>query len=150
MLASRRAESAADLLLSALTRDMRGAQASVLSSADSEGLTVSDSLDLMHPIASGLARYSYVEAFFSWSDRRRDDPVRFWVRADRRPAWLAQNETEAPYPVIEAASPKIGGRLIDRIMADSAQGRRYSLFDLAIEGITYQAVAVVSYERRPA
>ncbi|MEO8071531.1 MAG: hypothetical protein ABI652_09015, partial [Acidobacteriota bacterium] len=86
--ASRRAESAADLLLSALTRDMRGAQQIVLTAAERDGLAAGKAVDLLHPIASAFARYPYAEAFFSWRGAPTSESVVFSSRAERHPTWL--------------------------------------------------------------
>ena len=66
MVASKRAEAAANLLIAALARDMRGAQLLVLSAADSDGVTRGTGVDLLDPITDALARYPYPDVFFSW------------------------------------------------------------------------------------
>ena len=88
LVASRRAAAAADLLASALSRDMRGAHTSVLLAAERDRLAAGSSADLMHPITGAFTRFPYVEAFFSWRDVPDEDVV-FYSRVERRPAWLS-------------------------------------------------------------
>ena len=66
LVASRRAASAAELMVSALSHDMRGAHTSVLIAAERERLAATSTADLLHPIAGAFTRYPYAEAFFAW------------------------------------------------------------------------------------
>lgn len=143
--ASRRAEAAVTLLVSAFARDMRGAQQQMLRSAERDGLTTGAGMDLMRPIGTALARYSYPEAFFSWRDVARGESVNFYSRPERRPGWLASGPTNPMFPVVVARQPTVAARLIDRVGKDAAQGRRFSVFDLDLAGSPYQVVALVSY-----
>jgi hypothetical protein len=56
MVAWERAGAAADLLVAALTRDMRGGQLQVLASADRDRITSASDVELLHPIERALAR----------------------------------------------------------------------------------------------
>jgi signal transduction histidine kinase len=143
--ASRRAEAAVDLLVAALARDMRGGQQVMLTSADRDGLTLGAGIDLLRPIGSALARYPYPEAFFDWRGMPAADTVAFYSRPERRPSWLTAADNRKMFPVIAGREPAIAGRLIDRVSKDAAQGRRFSVFDLNVDGLPYQVVALVSY-----
>ena len=96
--ASRRAESAVSLLVSALVRDMRGAQQRVLGAAEREALPEGKAVDLLHPIASAFARYPYADAFFSWRASPTPESVVFYGRAERRPAWLTAYDGQKAFP----------------------------------------------------
>ena len=87
LLAERHAQEGADLLALALTRDMRGAQESVLSSQDWLDSTPNGSGDVSNLVASTFARFPYPEVFFTWPGlgRRRFRPV---LRARRSAAEL--------------------------------------------------------------
>jgi signal transduction histidine kinase len=143
--ASRRADAAADLLVAALARDMRGAQQLVLSSADRDGLTVGRAVDLLHPIGSAFARYPYTDAFFSWRGTPEPGSVVFYGRAERHPGWLNADDDGKPFPVIVGREPLTAARLVDRVAKDVAEGRRFSIFDATLAGVPYQVVALISY-----
>jgi signal transduction histidine kinase len=143
LVASRRAAAAADLLVSALSHDMRGAQTLVLQGASRDTLAPS-SADLMHPVAGAFTRYPYAEAFFSWRDAADNDVV-FYTRAERRPSWLSGTINTTLYPVMTASDPHVARKLLDRIGADTLQGRRFSAFTLQIDGGVYQVVASIAY-----
>ena len=144
LVASRRAASAADLLVSALAHDMRGAHTSVLLSAGRDGLT-SSSADLMHPIAGAFTRYPYAEAFFSWKNGPDADVV-FYSRAERRPLWLSNTVATTLYPVITGSDRRVGRQLLERIDTDAQQGRRFSAFSLKIGDDDYQVAAALFYD----
>lgn len=144
LVASRRASSAAELLVSALAHDMRGAHTSVLHAAEREGLNGAPPVDLLHPIAGAFTRFPYVDAFFSISDDSEEGVV-FYSRVDRRPAWLSSVATRAPYPVTTGSDRRVGQQLRARLAADSQQGRRFSAFTLPVNGTDYQVAAVIGY-----
>jgi signal transduction histidine kinase len=144
LVASRRAAAAADLLVSALSHDMRGAHTSTLLSAERDDLAGGPAADLLHPIAGAFARYPYAEAFFSWRDGSSDGVV-FYSRTERRPPWVSTANHVALYPVATSSDRKLGRRLLDRLELDMQQGRRFSAFTMPIDGIEYQVAAVVSY-----
>ncbi|HZR25309.1 MAG TPA: hypothetical protein VFA59_17065, partial [Vicinamibacterales bacterium] len=145
MVAMRNSEAAADLLESALARDMRAAQTSVLAAAERDGLILSSNEDLLRPIASALARYPYLETFFAWRRLPDRDSVAFFARADRFPSWLPRTASERAYPVVETADPATARQLADRLMKDGWQARRFSIFEMVVGGATHQNVAVLSY-----
>lgn len=141
--AGRRAEAAVDLVISALSRDMLGAQ-QALAATERDGFFMARPVDLLHPIASILARYPYAEAFFSWTPPATD-PVLFYSRAERRPTWLTAYDREMTFPVIVAREPSLAAQLTARVGRDAQQGRRFSIFDTTIHGRPAQVVALVSY-----
>lgn len=144
LVASRRAASAAELMVSALSHDMRGAHTSVLIAAERERLAAASTADLLHPIAGAFTRYPYAEAFFSWQGVADEDLV-FYSRIDRRPPWLSGTATTAPYPVVTASDRVVGRQLLERLARDTHQGRRFSVFTTRIGDIDYQVAAVISY-----
>ncbi|MBI3403290.1 MAG: hypothetical protein HY048_17905 [Acidobacteria bacterium] len=145
LVAVRRAESAADLLVAALARDMRGAQLQVLAAAERDRSIPEPTADLLHPIASAFARYPYTEAFFGWGTAPAPDSVVFYTRAERRPSWLAGDDRRSLFPVVVGRAPAVAGALIERAMKDAWQTRRFSIFETEIAGSPYQVVTLLSY-----
>ncbi len=154
MVARKRAEAAADLLLAALARDMRGAQLLVLSAADSNGFASGTDVALLDPIGHALARYPYPEVFFSWRASTNPTSVVFYSRAERRPSWLSSLDPADTIPIVAGREPRVAARLVERVMKDVTQGRRSSVFDMPLAGSKYQVVAALSYtdalQERPA
>ncbi|MFN7983204.1 MAG: HAMP domain-containing sensor histidine kinase [Vicinamibacterales bacterium] len=144
LVASRRATSAVELLVSALAHDMRGAHTTVLVNAQRDSLAAGSAANLLHPIAGAFTRYPYAEAFFSWRNQPEEDVV-FYSRVDRRPAWLTSTATTAPYPVATGADRVIGRLLLQRLLDDTHQGRRFSAFTTTIGSTDYQVAAEISY-----
>src|SRR5262245_6793630 len=64
LLADRQSELAARILTTAITRDMRGAQATVLDSPEVKAARFDSTLDLEEIVARAFARYPYPESFF--------------------------------------------------------------------------------------
>ena len=143
--AARRADAGVNLLVSALARDMRGAQQQMLTSVDRELMPGGAGIDLMRPIGTALARYPYAEVFFSWRGDAKAELADFYSRPERRPTWLARGQSEPMFPVVIAREPTVAARLIERIGKDAAQGRRFSVFDLDLANSPYQVIALVSY-----
>jgi signal transduction histidine kinase len=142
--AARRADAAVSLLVAALTRDMRGVQQLMLTSVDRDGVTNDAINDLVRPIGNALARYPYPEVFFAWRDPPTPDSVRFYSRPERRPSWLTSASPGRMFPVVAGKDPAMAKQLLSRIDKDCAEGRRFSVFDLAAD-VPYQVVALVSY-----
>src|SRR5438128_8681390 len=80
-------EETADLIIKAITRDMRGAQDRILANRDWEAPPpVGSSLDMTEPVATTFARYPYPESFFTW--RGGAHSMVFFSRATRLPQWM--------------------------------------------------------------
>ena len=67
LLAERRSNEAVDLLVEALSRDMRGVQQSVLASQQWQEFAGNQPSEMGSLVASAFARYPYPESFFSWT-----------------------------------------------------------------------------------
>jgi signal transduction histidine kinase len=146
LLAERHAQEAADLLALALTRDMRGAQESVLSSPDWSRPISDGSYDLSGVVASAFARFPYPAAFFSWTGYGTDSSVEFFVRADRVPTWFGELSTVDRFPVLVKTAPDAARAVRTRISQDVNDRRQYSIFDVSIGGAAYQVVARLQYQ----
>ncbi len=144
LVASRRAAAAAELLVSALSHDMRGAHTSVLVAAERDHLADGPTADLLHPIAGAFTRYPYADVFFSWR-AASDEGLVFYTRTERRPSWLSGTATTAPYPVSTGSDRRIGQQLLERLGRDTQQGRRFTAFTMPINGSSYQVAASLVY-----
>jgi signal transduction histidine kinase len=142
LLAERRAEMSVDLLVRALTRDMRGVQSLVLPAAVDEAPG-----DLSDRVSSVFARYPYPEAFFSWRADEAAAGVTFFSRSDRPPAWMPHG-IDRRVPVVITADHDFGRRLLDRITKDAANARSLAVFDVQWQGVDYQVIAQLSYRNR--
>ncbi len=144
LVASRRAAAAAELLVSALSHDMRGAHTTVLRGAERDDIADGPTADLLHPIAGAFTRYPYAEAFFSWR-AASDEGLVFYTRTERRPSWLSGTATTAPYPVSTGSDRRVGAQLLERLDRDTQQGRRFTAFTASIGGSDYQVAASIVY-----
>jgi signal transduction histidine kinase len=134
----------ADLLTTALRRDMRGAQVEMLANRDTVDYGTRTIPEFIDQVATAFARYPYPESFFGW---RRDDTagLTFFNRADREPPWGQKPSTTARYPVVVERDAPLAARLVARITDLSGGGRTYVIFDEGIAGVRYQVIARVQY-----
>jgi signal transduction histidine kinase len=144
-LAERHAQEGADLLALALTRDMRGAQESVLSSQDWSEPMPDGSYHLSGLVASTFARFPYPELFFAWTGSGAETSVEFFVRVDRVPPWIDQASTHERFPVLVKSAPHEARQLLARVKRDITERRRFSIFDIQIGEAVYQVVARLQY-----
>jgi len=137
----RRAELIGDFLVRTLTKDMRGVQSSLFLLVQRD-ILVNRPSDIDHRIAGTFARYPYPEAFFTW---RATPPgaMQFYSRSGRRPAWMPGEGDPNPLPVVVGTDEKVSSLLLNRIAPDNRQHRRYSIFEVSLEGVPYQIVSVV-------
>jgi signal transduction histidine kinase len=144
-LAERRATEAANLLVTALTRDMRGVQTSVLGSPAWHRELRRVPADLGILVASAFARYPYPESFFVWQNPASNEML-FFNRSDRPPSWLTPGADSVRFPVTEGSDPELSRKIGTRIAADASRGRRYSAFEMPVAGDAYQIVAALLYD----
>ena len=143
--ADQRASTEADLLLEAITRDMRGVQLRVLASRDWNMFSSESPHAMSSVVAGAFARYRYPESFFAW----RGEPYSFvfFNRLDRRPAWLPQLPLEAPeFPVVIAEAPALATKLRAHVRHNAAQSREFFVTELTLDGTEYQVVAQLTYK----
>ncbi len=144
LLADHRGHEAADLLTRALTRDMSGVQISILNSPEQNRHAFDPPYEANDLVALAFARYPYPEFFFGWTPT--GDGTVMFARTDRLPPWIPGDETTDVYPVEVLRDPPEIAILRQRVEADIAQRRRYSVFDTSIGGVPYQVVALLTYE----
>lgn len=144
LLADRRARETVDLLLTAITRDMRGAQNSVLAEWWDD-LTVAPADETRNVIAAAFARYPYPESFFAWRKGTAGSDLVFFNRSDRLPSWLPPASQASPFPVRLGGNPAVSSAVLTRLREDVRLGHRHAAVLLELHGIPYQVVAQLFY-----
>ena len=147
LLLERRADEALELLASAFSRDMHGAQASVLAVLSGAELTADGLHEMRSDAANAFARYPYIESLFAWRRFSPSADVVFFNRAERRPGWATPRTQAAAFPVEvwERApfSPEFVSRFEHR-SGDADRARPCSRPPL--DGDVYQVIARLLYE----
>lgn len=142
LLVERRAVEVANTLTTALTRDMRAVETTILDAREWETFDESP-YDVIDLVAGAFARYPYPEMFFAWE--RSEDSGTFFARSERLPVWLASQKTGRQYPVEVLHNDTIGRQLRNRIKADTALRRTHAIFELPIGDDRYQVIARPMY-----
>lgn len=142
-LVERRTQEIADLLTTAVTRDMRAVQVSILDGREWDLQSLGAPYEMNDTVQSAFARYPYPEVFFAWQGS--PDRAVFFARSDRRPRWLPPDDTDDTYPVAIVASPAAAANLFRRLDSDIAARRQYALSEIVIDASRYQLVARVLY-----
>jgi signal transduction histidine kinase len=146
LLVERRADAAADLLVSALTRDMHAVQKSVLASPDWDAFMLDPPYDVGNIVASAFARYPYPESFFAARGVPTSTSLIFFTRTNRPPPWAPHADAPNRFPVVTRTAPDVADPIIRRITADATNGRRFSIFQLPIGGVPHQIVVRLLYQ----
>lgn len=146
LVADRRADETLILLATALNRDMKGAQVSVIAPINEENLALDSPYDFADRFGRGFARFPYPESFFTWRDTGPAGGVTyFYHRADRLPAWDPDVRPTSPYPVIIIRDPSQTTTLLDRVRAQAAYRRPFVVFESELGGTPCQVVAHLLY-----
>jgi signal transduction histidine kinase len=146
LLLERRTSDAADILVMALSRDMRGVEDSVLSSSEWSEVMLDPPYDIGSVVASAFARYPYPESFFGWRGELNGSSLVFFDRADRRPMWSSPSTGSPRFPVMTNTYPAIGEDLARRILANRVRGGEFSAFEIQLHGVSYQFVTRLLYD----
>ncbi len=136
-----RASEVLTLLATALDRDMKGAQVSVLVPLNQQTLVLDPPYDLAERFARAFARFPYPESFFAW--RGGDDRAPrayFFNRSDRPPRWDAADRSADPYPVTTLRDPVAPHALVVEALRRAEAGARFGLFEITIDERSYQVV----------
>ncbi len=144
LLIARENEESADMLLTAVTRDMRGAHSRVLANRDWGELSLESLSDTSDQVATAFARYPYPESFFSWVQNSPHDVV-FFNRSNRFPSWMPPPTEAHRYPVTLVTNPPGADALRGKVDAFSAARFRYATFDMTLGDQPYQIVARLDY-----
>ena len=138
-------EESADLLLTAINRDMRGAQTTILASRDWDAPlpTNTADLDITEQVATTFARYPYPESFFTW--RGGNDGMVVFSRSTRPPPWLPSRDRVIESPISIVVDPPISKQIRDGVTASLEAQLRYVAFETVTAGVPYQVIARVTY-----
>src|SRR5947199_1693103 len=156
------------LIIKAITRDMRGAQARILANRDWDAPLPADfTADMTEQVATTFARYPYPESFFIW--RGGHQSMFFFSRTARLPRWLSPPRSASPReaqarqgaasrdgrslnespvinsPIAMAVDPPIADDVRKRVLASVGAQRRYAVFNTELAGIPYQVIARITY-----
>jgi signal transduction histidine kinase len=145
LLAERRSQETANLLLKAVVRDMRAVQESVLSAEWGRLAAIDQPYEIGNLVASVFARYPYPESFFTWSAEGDATELTFFNRSDRRPPWADTVSRETNFPVVTERHAAVGKRLLERVRKDAHRRSRLSAFHITLAGTPYQVVAQLVY-----
>lgn len=143
LLVERRADEIATTLTTALTRDMRAVQTSILDAREWDTTIETSQYDVIDLVAGAFARYPYPEEFFWWQSEVPSGV--FFARSERLPQWLSSPQVVRQYPVEALTNQTIGSKLRTRIDADARLRRTHSIFETEIEGHRYQVIARPRY-----
>ena len=143
LLVERRANEIATTLVTALTRDMRAVQTSILDAREWDTTFEVSRSNVIDLVAVAFARYPYPEEFFGWQSEVPSGV--FFARSERLPGWLASPDVVRQYPVETLTNSVVGLRLRERIAKDVALRRTHSIFEMEIDGHRYQVVARPMY-----
>lgn len=134
----------ADLLVTALTRDMQGAHSRMLGSREWGQLATQSVSDTSDQVARAFARYPYPESFFTWrADSERG--VVFYNRANRYPPWMPEVDEPLRTAVVVTVDPPGTSALRRQIDAHAASRFRYVALNTVLAGRPYQVVAWLIY-----
>jgi len=161
-------EESAELIIKAITRDMRGAQARILANRDWDAPLPADfTRDMTEQVATTFARYPYPESFFIW--RGGHQSVLFFSRTTRLPRWMppprsastreaqarqgaasrtARSPKRSPVvnsPIALAIDPPVADEVRRRVLASVEAQRRYAVFNTELAGVPYQIIARITY-----
>jgi signal transduction histidine kinase len=138
-------EESADLIITAINRDMRGAQATILANRDWDTSLPADAadVDMTEQVATTFARYPYPESFFTW--RGGTHGMIFFSRSTRLPSWLPPRNRAIDSPISVVVDPPLSEQVRQRVLSCIAAQQRYAVFDTDLAGVPYQVVARVTY-----
>src|SRR5438552_9088993 len=139
-------EESADLIIKAITRDMRGAQVLILANRDWDApLTPDFTRDMTEQVATTFARYPYPESFFIWRGGKQS--MLFFSRTTRLPRWMPPQTSRSASPIGRspkeilnspitlAADPPVADEVRRRVLASVAAQRRYAVFNSEVAGV---------------
>src|SRR5947208_15623447 len=138
-------EECADLIIQAITRDMRGAQARILANRDWDAPVPADfTCDMTEQVATTFARYPYPESFFIWRGGKQS--MLFFSRTTRLPRWMPPQTSRSASPIGRspkeilnspitlAADPPVADEVRRRVLASVAAQRPSAVFKTVVAG----------------
>lgn len=149
MVAERRVDEVAALLINALTKDMRGAQQSILLPLQYEEVTPEPPYELADLVARAFARFPYPESFFLWrADQRKTEAGILFNRTDRPPSWHKSNPAASAFPVTVVFDSPEAYRFATLARSYVLSRAPFALFETNIGEIPYHVISRVLYKPR--
>jgi signal transduction histidine kinase len=143
-LANRAAYDSAVLMVTALTRDMRGAQLLVLADRDAGNLATQRPSESGSLVATAFTRFPYPESFFVW--QKGDDDLVFFYRGNQKPAWARGSSEGQPHSVVVVVrNAPFGNSLLTQLKRDALIRNSYTYVQTTVGDETYQIVARLEY-----
>jgi signal transduction histidine kinase len=142
MLVEQRTSEVVTLMITALSRDMRGVQSQVLPLLDPLELPFARPYELGDEIAKAFARFPYPESFFSWTmgDNGQEE-LHVFNRTDRPPPWFKGSVETAQFPTIVLKNPAELNGLVQTIQKQASVRSRFVVLETEIAGQSYQVIA---------
>jgi signal transduction histidine kinase len=145
MLVENRTEEIATLLVSAITKDMRGVQESILIPMQPRVLAEARPFELSDTFLRAFAQFPYPESFFVWKSKAESSTAMLFNRADRPPPWQKEM-TGSTFPVIVDLQSHIADRLAGQCREYAVPAAEFALFETVIGEESYQVVARLFYD----
>jgi signal transduction histidine kinase len=141
MVLEQRTDEVATLMITALSRDMRGVQGQLLPQLDPVGPDA-EPFELGDDIANIFARFPYPESFFSWTAAQAGPgTVYVFNRADRQPQWHHGSADAIQFPTTILKDPPEMAGVLNILRKEATLRARFVLFETTIGNGTYQVVA---------
>jgi signal transduction histidine kinase len=142
----RRADEVTTLLSTALARDMRGVQQSILVPFQREQLV--EAYEISNIVARAFAQFPYPESFFVWTRiayETNAGSAFLFNRTDRPPKWEETESETSPFPVTTIPDSPLAYRLSSLARDHVLPEAQSALFETVIEGSPYQVVTRLFY-----
>lgn len=139
-----RERSAAEALVltdAALSRDMKGAWASLIVPINQFSIDEEPPYDLRQQVAQTFAKFPYPESFAVWKDDTGGARTYVFNRSDRQPHWDDSHLSDDPFPVVMLDNPHRFRLVIEEARQRADSHSPFILFECGIEGVPYQVVA---------
>jgi signal transduction histidine kinase len=141
LMVNRRTVDVLYLMVTALSRDMRGVQSQVLPQLNPLD-NHAGSYELGDEVAKAFARFPYPDSFFSWAADGNDKGVLYvFNRADRQPSWHEGGVETAGFPTTILKNPAELADLVHLLRRQASLRTRVILFETDIKGEPYQVIA---------
>jgi signal transduction histidine kinase len=142
----RRADEVTTLLSTALARDMRGVQQSILVPFQTEQLV--QPYEISNIVVRAFAQFPYPESFFVWTrfpDQNAAGSALLFNRTERPPIWEEAEPAASPFPVTTVRDSPIAYHLSSLARGHVLPEAQFALFETNISGSSYQVVTRLFY-----
>jgi signal transduction histidine kinase len=147
-LRERRAAEALVLTDAALSRDMKGAWASLIVPINQISIDEEPPYDLRQHIAQAFAKFPYPESFAVWTNDAGATRTYVFNRSDRQPHWDETHRSDDAFPVVMLDDPERFRTVIDQARGRADARSPFILFECAIGDVRYQVVAHLMFSSR--